>query len=91
MSMAGELGSGEAGIVTMLPVPADCLTMLGMPVLLQQLHHVLAKPHRDQRSSNEEFLVPTTGSQAHSSSSTVNNKMYGKRETELAKMWYKKV
>lgn len=66
--MAGELGSGGAGIVTIVPIPADGLTMLGMPVLLQQLHHGLAKPHRDQRSSNEEFLTPTAGSRAQSSS-----------------------
>lgn len=31
MGMAGELGSGGAGIVTTVPIPADCPTMLGMP------------------------------------------------------------
>lgn len=30
MSMAGE-PRGEGGIVTIVPIPAECLTMLGMP------------------------------------------------------------
>lgn len=61
--MAGELGSGGAGMVTIVPIPAECLTMLGMPALLQQLHRGLAKAHRHPRSSHQELLTPATGSE----------------------------